>query len=59
MQMPFASVDRFVYLRVSDPAAMSRRAQLQPAIDLSLEPNTLRRHLIFDAARRIFHATSI
>jgi hypothetical protein len=38
----FARIDRFVYLPVSDPAATNQPAQLQ--VDLSLEPDTLRRH---------------
>jgi hypothetical protein len=43
-KMPFASVSRFVYLRISDPTAAAGERNRRQRPVLSFEPNPLRRH---------------
>jgi hypothetical protein len=50
--MPFAVARVFREVRCNSG---DRLAQLRATVDLSFEPNTLRRHQIFGAARRIAH----
>jgi len=42
--MPFASDNRFVYFADVQSTGDDRSAQIQAAVDLSFEPDTLRRH---------------